>query len=79
MPLSENSEETVEVPAHVVVQCPLVEFKVRRASHCATCPKFGGLEDHYPDPGNAVPFEKRYVLKCFGAPVKRMLHAIAED
>jgi len=80
MSLSEPlSIGSLEIPGHAVVQCPIVEFKVRRLALCASCPKFGGLEDLYPDPKNAVPFERRYLLKCFGAPVKRTVHALTEE
>jgi len=79
MPSSEARGETVEIPEKILVACPLVDFEVRRLAGCATCPKFGGLADNYPDPGNAVPFHRRYILKCFGAPVKRMLHTLAEE
>lgn len=72
-----EEEETVEIPADVMVQCPLVKFALRPVSKCAECIKFGGLEDRFP--GSPAAFAARYVLKCFGEPQRRPMLTLSKD
>ena len=67
----DEQQETIDVPAGAVVQCPLAGFELRQVEKCAECAKFGGLEDRFP--GSPAPFAKRYTLKCYGEPVRRVM------
>lgn len=69
--------KTVEIPAGTFVECPLVRFDMRPLSDCPKCPKFGGLEDRFPE--SKTPFHRRYLLRCFGEPVKRVIRAVAGE
>lgn len=62
-------EELVEIPDEAVLNCPLAGFRLAPVSRCVDCGCFGGLEDRFPK--SDKPFEERYLVKCFGAPVKR--------
>lgn len=68
-------EGMLEVPEHVLVQCPKVGFAMARVSGCLDCKAFGGLEDRFP--GSATPFTRRYTLKCFYDPVRRTMFEMA--
>lgn len=70
--------KSVEIPAGTFVECPLVRFDMVPLSGCPNCPKFGGLEDRFPSPEGKTPFHRRYLLRCFGEPVKRQIRAVAE-
>lgn len=71
-----SADDSVEVPAQAMIQCPLVRFELRPVADCADCPKFAGLEDRFPG-ANKMTFQQRYVVKCSGEPVKRTVLMIA--
>jgi len=71
-----SPDETVELPPSALVECPLVGFNLRPLARCPECPKFGGLEDRFPN--GKMAFQHRYVLRCFGEPVKRAIRVVAE-
>jgi len=68
-------DETIEIPAGVLVHCPLVEFRLRSvAQHCPTCPHWRGLADRFP--GSEYRFGVRYLLRCQGEIKQRPLQEI---
>ncbi len=69
-----ENKESIEISESALVHCPLADFKLRRVKDCPACPKFGGLEDRFPDAPYA--FGTRYLLLCFGAPVKRLIETL---
>jgi hypothetical protein len=69
-------EDTVEVPDEVLVACPLAAFAMTRVSKCPDCKVFGGLEDRFP--GGKMEFHRRYLLKCFGEPMRRTMVVLAK-
>lgn len=54
--------EQVEVPADVLVRCPLLKFDLRAAGECDECPHFGGLTEMIA--GGSQPFHRRFAVNC---------------
>lgn len=73
--MSEPAHE-VEIPARVLVRCPMRSFDQRFASHCEGCEHFAGLTDLFP--GSAYAFQRRYAVRCRW-PVDRELSSLASD
>lgn len=72
-----KADELVEIPEEAVLNCPLKGFRLAPVSRCVDCGCFGGLEDRFP--GAPVGFQDRYLVKCFGAPVKRQPQLLSKD
>jgi len=68
-------EGMIEIPDQALVACPLLGFALAPVSRCVDCKVFAGLEDRFP--GSEVPFERRYLLKCLGEPVRRQMLMLA--
>lgn len=71
-----KADELVEIPEEAVLNCPLAGFRLAPVSRCLDCKCFGGLEDRFP--GSPLGFGDRYLVKCFGAPVKRQAQLLAK-
>lgn len=65
----------VDVPAGVLVRCPLFRFDLRRVTHCEGCEHFHGLTDTIAGP--ATPFQHRYRVRC-AYPIDRELQLLNE-
>lgn len=76
--MSSPEPQEVDVPAAALVECPLVQFNLRPVAKCTECPKFDGLEDRFPGMAK-LEFQKRYLLRCFGEPVKRQMRMLCEE
>jgi len=71
-----GNEQTIEIPATVLVRCPLVGFKLRPVDgHCPGCEHFRGLMDRFPRSKHS--FAVRYSVACAAEPLKRELFEIA--
>lgn len=69
-------QETIEVPDNALVRCPKASFDLVRASSCASCDKFAGLLDRFPN--SDYNFDKRYLIQCNGEPAKREMFRLEE-
>lgn len=71
MPTGDN----VDIPANILVRCPLVKFAMARATKCNTCTHFCGLSEQMARPG--LPFFRTYAVRC-NYPVDRELAALED-
>lgn len=71
-----NEQRQVDVPAGVVVRCPLVGFDLRALQKCDGCAHYHGLTEML---GNdAVPIHKRFAARC-AWPIDRELQQLASE
>jgi len=68
----------VTIPAHIFVRCAMREFKLRQACHCDRCEHFRGLAQRMSRPGQPLPFESEFAVRC-AYPVDRELYHVQID
>lgn len=62
----------IAIPADIVVPCPMISFKGRRASKCMHCQHFQGLVDTMPEAAASTPFDLRYRIGCAHVVARRV-------
>lgn len=62
-PPPEGTEEMLQLPANVLVPCPLASGKLTRLEKCPACPHWAGLAQRFPDEAKK-PFAVQYMLRC---------------
>ena len=67
----------VDVPRGLLVECPLVEKKLRAIEHCQGCEHFAGLLDQFPGAAHLA-FSKRHMVAC-RFPFGRAIYEISEE
>lgn len=62
----------ISIPPDIVVPCPEISFKGRRAVRCLSCQHFQGVIDTMPDADASVPFDARYRMGCAHVVARRV-------
>lgn len=69
----------ITIPTDIVVPCPQIGFKGRRASRCLQCPHFQGVIDTMPAAADSIPFDTRYRIGCAHVVARRVTSLEVED
>lgn len=59
----QGSEDMLEIPANVMVPCPLAHPRLTRVDKCPACPHFVGLGDRFGETSKH-PFAVRFMVRC---------------
>jgi len=71
-----EEQREVDIPAGVLVRCPLVKFDLRAVRKCEGCEHFAGLGEQIG--GRMVSFTQQFVVRC-RFPYDRNLFQLESD